>query len=71
LKVNRRFGETSPPSSGLKNILRFCLPPAFTLVSCSAYSSTMKTEAICPFESSVDIRQTTRHYIPEDSTLQI
>jgi hypothetical protein len=49
---------------------RLCLPPAFTLVSCSAYSSTLKMEAICSSETSVDIQQPTWRYIPEDSTLQ-
>jgi hypothetical protein len=42
---------------------------AFTLVSCSAYSSTLKMEAICSSETSVDIQQITQRYIPEDSTL--
>jgi hypothetical protein len=37
---------------------------AFTLVSCSAYSSTLKIE-------SIDSQRTTRRYFPEDSnTLQ-
>jgi hypothetical protein len=31
-----------------------CLPPAFTLVSCSAYFSTLKMEALCSSETSVD-----------------
>jgi hypothetical protein len=39
----------------------------FTLVSCSAYSSTLKIEAICSSET-VDTQRTTRCYIPEDST---
>jgi hypothetical protein len=43
--------------------------PAFTLVSCSAYSSILKMEATCSFETSVDFQQTTRRYILEDSTL--
>jgi hypothetical protein len=34
-KVNRRFGGTSPSSSGSKN--KLCLPRDFALVSCSAY----------------------------------
>jgi hypothetical protein len=42
---------------------------AFTLVSCSAYSSTLKMEAMCSSETSVDFQRTTRRYIPEDSTL--
>jgi hypothetical protein len=46
LKVNRRFGGT------------YRLPPAFTLVSCSAYS-TLKMEAICSSETSVDLQRTT------------
>jgi hypothetical protein len=64
LKVNRRFRGTSPPSSGSKN-----KPHAFTLVSCSAYFSTLKMEAICSSKTSVDFQQTTWCYIPEDSTL--
>jgi hypothetical protein len=54
----------SPPSSGLKN-----KPPHFKFVSCSAYSSTLKMEAICSSETSVDFQRTTRRYIPGDSTL--
>jgi hypothetical protein len=42
---------------------------AFTLVSCSAYSSILTMEAICSSETSVDFQRTTRRYIPEDSTL--
>jgi hypothetical protein len=62
-----------PPSSGSKNKVskkpELCLPPAFTLVSCSAYSSTLKMEAICSSETSVDFQRTTQRYIPEDGTL--
>jgi hypothetical protein len=36
----------------------------------SAYSSTLKREAICSSETSVDFQRTTRRYIPEDSALQ-
>jgi hypothetical protein len=46
-------------------------PLAFTLVSCSAYSSTLKMEAICCSKMSVDFQWTTQCYIPEDSTLHI
>jgi hypothetical protein len=42
-----------------------CLPPAFTLVSCSAYSM------LKPSETSVDFQWTTQHYIPEHSTLHV
>jgi hypothetical protein len=40
LKINRRFGETPP-----------CLPPAFAMVSSSAYSSTLRKQAICSSET--------------------
>jgi hypothetical protein len=46
-----------------------CLLSAFVLVSYSAYSSTLKMEAICSSETSVDFQRATRRYIPEDSTL--
>jgi hypothetical protein len=44
-------------------------PSVFTLVSCSAYSVTLKIEAVYSSETSVDCQQTTRRYIPEDSRL--
>jgi hypothetical protein len=53
----------------MKLITVACLPFAFTLVSCSAYSLALKMEATCSSETSVDFQQTTQHYIPEDSTL--
>jgi hypothetical protein len=40
------------------------------LVSCLAYSSTLKMEGICSSETSVDSQGATRRYIPGDSTLQ-
>jgi hypothetical protein len=46
------------------------LPPAFMPVSCLAYSSSLKMEAICSSETSVDFQRTTRRYILQDSTLQ-
>jgi hypothetical protein len=46
------------------------LPPAFTLVSSSAYSSVLKIKAICSSETSVDFQRNTRCYFPEDGTLQ-
>jgi hypothetical protein len=39
------------------------------LVSCSAYSATLKMEAICCSEMLVDIQWTTWHYIVENSIL--
>jgi hypothetical protein len=46
-------------------------PPAFTLISCSAYFPALKMEAICSAETSIDFQQTAWRYIPEDGTLQI
>jgi hypothetical protein len=43
------------------------VPPAFTLVSCSAYSNLMM-RAICSSETSVDFQRTTRHYIADAKT---
>jgi hypothetical protein len=57
-------------SSILWNITPPCLSPAFTLVSCLAYSSTLKMEVTCSSETSVDFQLTTRRYIPEFRTLQ-
>jgi hypothetical protein len=39
--------------------------------STQSSASTLKMEAICSSESSVDFQRTTRRYIPEDSTLHI
>jgi hypothetical protein len=77
LKVNRRFGRTCRLhlqgrriSRARKQRERLCLPPAFTLVPFSAYSPTLKMEATCSSETSVDFQRTTRSYIPEDGTLE-
>jgi hypothetical protein len=43
--------------------------PAYTLVSCSASSSTLMMEATRSSESSVHFKQNTWRYIPEDRTL--
>jgi hypothetical protein len=55
------------PCSPLK-VNRLCVPPAFTLDSCSAYSSTLKMESICSSETSVDLPPTTRRHL--SSTLK-
>jgi hypothetical protein len=52
----------SPPSSRSKN-KQLCFLLVFTLVSCLAYSSTLKMEATCPSETSVDFQRTTWRYI--------
>jgi hypothetical protein len=59
LKINRRFAF----------MFNLCLPPAFTSVSCLAYSSVLKMEVTCSFEITADFQRTTRHYIPEQRTL--
>jgi hypothetical protein len=56
------------PRYPLHRRLGGALPHAFTLVSCSAYS-TLKMETICSSETSVDFQRTTRRYITEDSIL--
>jgi hypothetical protein len=41
------------------------------LVSCSAYTSTLKMEAICSSETSDDFQRTKRRYTSEDKTVYI
>jgi hypothetical protein len=67
LKANRRFGGTYRLHPQGRKVSRarnqqLCLPPAFTLVSCSVYSPTLKMEAICSSETSVRIYQDTVSY---------
>jgi hypothetical protein len=81
LKVNRRFGGTYRLHLQGRRISRainqqeavasprLCWSTAFTLVSCSAYYSTLNMEAICSSETSVDFQRTTQRYIPEDNIL--
>jgi hypothetical protein len=52
----------SPLAINRRNL---CLPSAYTLVSCSAYSSTLHMEAICSSETSDDFQRN----ISEDPTL--
>jgi hypothetical protein len=59
LKFNRCFWRT------YRNP---CLSPAFTLVSCLDYW-TLKMEAICFSETSIDFQRITRCYMPENSAL--
>jgi hypothetical protein len=68
VKLSRRFGRTGhfhlqgrrvSKKQGARRAA--CL----LLVSCFAYTSTLKMEAICSSESSIDSNQTTRCYIPE------
>jgi hypothetical protein len=72
LKVKRRFGGTkSLPSSGSKNKPsrnQLCLPPAFTLVSCSAYffdpenGGDMFLRKVSWFSTDYMVLYTKRHY---------
>jgi hypothetical protein len=48
-----------------KSLLAIC----FMLVSCLDYSFTLKMEAICSFETSVDFQRSTLCYIAEDRSL--
>jgi hypothetical protein len=41
----------------------------FILISCLAYSLTLKTGVTCSFKTSVDFQWTTCHYIPHDRIL--
>jgi hypothetical protein len=64
LKIIRRFG-------GIYLIdLQVLLATCLRLLSCLAYSSTLKMEATCSSETSVDFLQKTRRYIPENRILQ-
>jgi hypothetical protein len=60
LNINRPFEGISHIQ-----ISHLCL----TLVSCFAYSSTLKMKAILPTETSIHFQPSTRRYIPEDRTL--
>jgi hypothetical protein len=55
---------TCSPSKVNWLIFTLCLAPHFTLIYCLAYSSTLKMEAICISEMSVDSQRSIRHYIP-------
>jgi hypothetical protein len=46
------------------------LAASFMLVSCLAYSSTLKMEAICSSKTSADFHRTTRRYIADNRTFQ-
>jgi hypothetical protein len=65
------------PYSPLKGIRDFgehvssrLFSACFVLVSCLTYSATLKMEAACTSETSVDILLNTRHYILEDRPVQ-
>jgi hypothetical protein len=79
LKVNRRFGLTcrlhlqGRRIIHVRNQLQASKKPAelvtdFMLVSCLAYSSTLKTEVTCSSETSGDFQMTIRRYIPVEGS---
>jgi hypothetical protein len=51
------------------DLRREVLATCFTLVSCLAYSSTLKMEVTCSSETSVDFQRTTQRYIPKDRNI--
>jgi hypothetical protein len=65
LKVNRHVGGTCCLH------LQGCFLPAFTLVSCSAYFSTLKMKAIYASETSVNFQQTTWRSILKDKAIEV
>lgn len=63
LQANRRFGGTC-----LFHLHGYLLP-AFTQVSVSTYTSTLKIQTICSSEEKVDIESITGRHIREDNIL--
>jgi hypothetical protein len=61
MNISPSFSRSKNKPSKKPEIL--CLPPAFTLISYLAYSSTVKMEAIFSTETSVDVQRITRRYI--------
>jgi hypothetical protein len=70
LSFKRRFGGTYRLHLQ-GGINKFSLPPACLLVFAVLIYSTLKMEAICSSETSIETQRTTRRHIPEDDTLQI
>jgi hypothetical protein len=74
LSVNRRLGGTNRLNLKGRKIKRWTKPArnqvtSLQVVSCSAIFFTLKMEAICSSETSVDTQRTTLRCIPEDGTL--
>jgi hypothetical protein len=61
MKISSPFSSSKNKPSKKPEIL--CLPPVFTLVSCSAYPSTLKIEEIFSIETSVDVQSVMGRYI--------
>jgi hypothetical protein len=65
IKQINEFETTFISGVGFEVMFATC----FKLIPCLAYSSTLKMEATCSSETSVNFRHTTWHYIPEYGTL--
>jgi hypothetical protein len=76
LKVNRCFGEICPLHLQCRRINQArnqdetAFDTFFTLISCFAYSSRLKIEAIYSSETSANFQRTMRHYSSEDRILE-
>jgi hypothetical protein len=68
-KQNTIFWDITLCSPLKVNWAGLCFKPDFMLVSCLAYSSTLKMEAMCTSETSVVFQRTTQFFITEDSSL--
>jgi hypothetical protein len=71
LKVSRRFGGACLFHFQGRRISQARIQCESRTGSCADYSSTLKMEATCSFETSVDFQATTWRYIPEDRNLSI
>jgi hypothetical protein len=61
----RALNNTGIVFAGRQALLAIC----FMLVSCLAYSSTLKMVAACSSETSVDFQRIAWYYIPDGRTL--
>jgi hypothetical protein len=61
----RRISEAAKQETRTKQVVSWAC--WFMLVSCLAYSSTLKIEATCSSETWVDCQRTSWRYIPEDN----
>jgi hypothetical protein len=69
VKVKRRFGGTYHHQLQGRRVSQ-ARNWQQAEVTCFSYYSSLKMETIGSFKTSVNVHRTTRHYIPEDRTLQ-
>jgi hypothetical protein len=70
IKSSTFSGITSDSTSNVNR--HFTLATAYFMLDFSlVYSSALKMEATCSYETSADFQKTTRRYISDDETLQI